>query len=125
MELRDGELLLRPPGPADIDAVASACSDEAMARFIPLIPVPYERSHAESWIDRLPAGLGRERCVPFRHHGGCDRRASRRNRGPAERRVDRILGRACRPRAWSCHASTAPRLRVANGAATLAHDAPR
>ena len=51
MELLDGDLLFgRRVG--RIDAVISACSDEEIVRFIPLIAVPYERSDAEWWIER-------------------------------------------------------------------------
>ena len=52
MELRDDDILLRRPDAADVDAIVAACSDEEIVRYIPLMPVPYERADAEWWIDR-------------------------------------------------------------------------
>jgi RimJ/RimL family protein N-acetyltransferase len=50
MELRDGELLLRPPTDADVPAVVAACQDEALSRFIPGFPRPYREHDARGWI---------------------------------------------------------------------------
>jgi RimJ/RimL family protein N-acetyltransferase len=50
MELRDGELLLRPPTEADVPAVTAACQDEELARFIPGFPSPYREQDARGWI---------------------------------------------------------------------------
>jgi len=65
VELRGGKLLLRPPEPGDVDAIVAACSDDEIARFIPMMPAPYERFDAESWIDRsIRAWRDAEAC-PF------------------------------------------------------------
>ena len=50
MELRDGELLLRPPTDADVPAVVDACQDEELSRFIPGFPKPYRERDARGWI---------------------------------------------------------------------------
>ena len=50
MELRDGELLLRPPTDADVPAVVAACQDEELSRFIPGFPRPYREHDARGWI---------------------------------------------------------------------------
>jgi RimJ/RimL family protein N-acetyltransferase len=52
VELRDDDLLLRPPVADDVDAIAVACSDEEMARFLPILPSPYGHSDAEWWVAR-------------------------------------------------------------------------
>ena len=52
MELRGENIVLRLPSDADVDAIVEACSDGEIVRFIPMMPVPYERSHAEWWIER-------------------------------------------------------------------------
>jgi RimJ/RimL family protein N-acetyltransferase len=65
MELREGDLLLRPPVPADTDAVVEACSDDEMARFIPMMPTPYERSDAEGWIGRCDQVWAAGDACPF------------------------------------------------------------
>ena len=48
--LTDGELLLRPAGPDDVDAVTAACQDPEIPRWT-LVPSPYRREHAVEWID--------------------------------------------------------------------------
>ena len=50
MELRDDELLLRPPTDADVPAVVAACQDEELSRFIPGFPKPYREYDARGWI---------------------------------------------------------------------------
>jgi RimJ/RimL family protein N-acetyltransferase len=50
MELRDDDLLLRPPTVADISAVTDACQDEDLSRFIPHFPSPYREEDARAWI---------------------------------------------------------------------------
>jgi RimJ/RimL family protein N-acetyltransferase len=52
VELRGGDLLLRPPDDGDVEAIVAACSDDEIVRFIPLMPTPYERSDAQWWIER-------------------------------------------------------------------------
>lgn len=48
-DLRDGDLLLSPPMPEDVDAVTAACQDPEVQGWT-TIPVPYERTDAESFI---------------------------------------------------------------------------
>lgn len=50
MEIRVGDLLLRPPGPADLAAVVAACRDPEIPRFIPFIPVPYSKEAGRTWL---------------------------------------------------------------------------
>jgi RimJ/RimL family protein N-acetyltransferase len=49
---------LRPWEPGDVDAVM-ACIDDEILHWIPMIPRPYERSHAEAFITDPPDGIGR------------------------------------------------------------------
>jgi RimJ/RimL family protein N-acetyltransferase len=51
VELKDADLLLRAPTRADVPAIAAACSDEEMARFIPGFPSPYTEDDARAWVD--------------------------------------------------------------------------
>jgi RimJ/RimL family protein N-acetyltransferase len=48
--LADGEVILRIPRTSDAEAVAAACSDPEIARWIP-IPVPYSLDDALGFID--------------------------------------------------------------------------
>lgn len=52
MELRDGELLLRPFGDGDVAAVAAACRDPEIPRWT-TVPTPYTEQHARDWITGL------------------------------------------------------------------------
>ena len=65
MELRDDDILLRRPDAADVDAIVAACSDEEIVRYIPLMPVPYERADAEWWIDRAEQAWADGSACPF------------------------------------------------------------
>ena len=56
MELRDGDLLLRPPAESDASAVTAACQDEELARFIPYFPSPYREADAVDWISSVNKG---------------------------------------------------------------------
>lgn len=47
--LRDGDLVLRPPRPADAVAVTAACQDPEIARWTG-VPSPYSRAHADAYI---------------------------------------------------------------------------
>jgi RimJ/RimL family protein N-acetyltransferase len=49
-ELRAGDLLLRPPLDEDAPAVVAACQDEAISRFLPLMPNPYGEADARTWL---------------------------------------------------------------------------
>lgn len=50
MELRDGDLLLRPWTEDDVDAMVAGCNDPEVARWIPTIPHPYTREDAIAFI---------------------------------------------------------------------------
>jgi RimJ/RimL family protein N-acetyltransferase len=56
VELRDGDLLLRPPCEDDVPAVTDACQDEELARFIPYFPRPYREADALEWISSANKG---------------------------------------------------------------------
>ena len=53
MELRDGELLLRPPAERDIPDVVAACQDPEISRFIPFVPFPYREDDARAWLQAV------------------------------------------------------------------------
>ena len=48
--LRHGGLRLRPFGPADVPAVATACGDPSTRRFLPELPDPYTETDARIWV---------------------------------------------------------------------------
>ena len=50
MEIRVGDLRLRPPRPTDLAAVVAACRDPEIPRFIPFIPVPYTQQAGRTWL---------------------------------------------------------------------------
>ena len=50
MELRDNDVVLRAWRESDAAAVAAACSDPDIARWLPLVPVPYTLADAEAYI---------------------------------------------------------------------------
>jgi RimJ/RimL family protein N-acetyltransferase len=51
VELRvDDELVLRPPTPEDVPAIAAACADEEIVRFLPLVPSPYTEADAAGFV---------------------------------------------------------------------------
>ncbi len=50
MELRDGDLVLRPWAEDDVPALVEACNDPEITRWIPLIPVPYTERDALAWV---------------------------------------------------------------------------
>ncbi|MGW7363919.1 GNAT family N-acetyltransferase [Streptomyces sp. NPDC054841] len=43
-------LRLQPFTPHDADSVRAACQDPDIQRWVPTIPVPYERQHAEEFV---------------------------------------------------------------------------
>lgn len=54
--LRTPRLSLRPPVLDDVDAIAAACQDPAIQRYVP-VPAPYTRDDALSYVeDFCPAG---------------------------------------------------------------------
>lgn len=56
MELRDGELLLRRPVRADVAAIAAACQDPELSRFVPGFPSPYSPADARRWLGFVADG---------------------------------------------------------------------
>ena len=50
MELRDGDLVLRPWTEADINAMVAGCNDADVAWWIPTIPSPYTEADALAFI---------------------------------------------------------------------------
>jgi len=50
MELRDGDLVLRPWTEDDVDAMVAGCNDPDVARWIPTIPHPYTRDDALAFL---------------------------------------------------------------------------
>jgi RimJ/RimL family protein N-acetyltransferase len=50
VELREAELLLRPPTDADVPAIVAACQDPELSRFIPGFPSPYREGDARAWL---------------------------------------------------------------------------
>lgn len=49
--LDDGVVALRPPEPDDVDPIYAICQDPDIARFT-LVPSPYARQDAVSWLER-------------------------------------------------------------------------
>jgi RimJ/RimL family protein N-acetyltransferase len=47
--LRTPRLTLRPPALDDVDAIAAACQDPTIQRYVP-VPVPYTRDDAVSYV---------------------------------------------------------------------------
>ena len=50
MELRDGDLVLRPFTLDDVPAIARACKDPEIQRWIPVIPRPYTEEDARTFV---------------------------------------------------------------------------
>ncbi len=50
MELRDGDLVLRPWTEDDVDAMVAGCNDPEVAYWIPTIPHPYTEEDARAFI---------------------------------------------------------------------------
>jgi RimJ/RimL family protein N-acetyltransferase len=62
MELRADGIVLRPWRLDDAHAVTAACQDPEIARWIPLIPIPYREEHARAFLEdsvrRFESGEG-------------------------------------------------------------------
>jgi RimJ/RimL family protein N-acetyltransferase len=62
MELRADGIVLRPWRLDDAPAVTAACQDPEIARWIPLIPIPYREEHARMFLEdsvrRFESGEG-------------------------------------------------------------------
>jgi RimJ/RimL family protein N-acetyltransferase len=57
VELRDGDLLLREWSFEDVPAIAAACSDPEIPRWIPFVPIPYTERDATQYVEAcLTAG---------------------------------------------------------------------
>jgi RimJ/RimL family protein N-acetyltransferase len=56
LEIRTERLLLRPPRPADEDAVLRACRDPEVLRWTARLPDPYTRADAEAWVRDIAPG---------------------------------------------------------------------
>lgn len=50
MELRDGDLVLRPWTEDDVPALVEACKDPEIPRWIPVIPRPYTEADALAFV---------------------------------------------------------------------------
>ncbi len=50
MELRDGDLVLRPWTEDDVPAIVEGCNDPEIARWIPTIPYPYTEEDARAFL---------------------------------------------------------------------------
>jgi RimJ/RimL family protein N-acetyltransferase len=44
-------LVLRPPDERDVPQIVDGCADPEVARYIPLIPVPYGERDARAWLE--------------------------------------------------------------------------
>lgn len=53
-QLVTGRLALRPISWRDLPALVDGCSDPDVARFIPVIPVPYTEQDAREWLRQAP-----------------------------------------------------------------------
>jgi RimJ/RimL family protein N-acetyltransferase len=55
--LTDGVVTVRPWGePGDAEAIVAACNDRAIAEFLDMIPRPYTRSDAETYLEACRLG---------------------------------------------------------------------
>jgi RimJ/RimL family protein N-acetyltransferase len=55
--LSDGVVTVRPWGePGDVEAIVAACNDRAIAHFLDMIPQPYTRSDAETYLEACRIG---------------------------------------------------------------------
>ena len=70
--LADEAVLLRPPDEDDVPAIAAACADPEIARWIP-VPVPYATADAEAFVEgateRWAAGTAAELAIVERATG--------------------------------------------------------
>jgi RimJ/RimL family protein N-acetyltransferase len=58
MELRDGDILLRPWTLDDIPAIVAACNDAEIQHWIPVIPRPYTEEDARAFVQGEVPGVG-------------------------------------------------------------------
>lgn len=57
--LTTGRLLLRPFAPSDAEEVYAACQDPDIQRWTS-VPSPFERVHADAWVNEISPGSWRE-----------------------------------------------------------------
>jgi RimJ/RimL family protein N-acetyltransferase len=48
--IRTDRVILRPPAERDVAALVAGCSDPEVARYIPVIPAPYDDQDARDWL---------------------------------------------------------------------------
>jgi RimJ/RimL family protein N-acetyltransferase len=60
MELRDGDILLRPWRLDDIPAIVAACNDAEIQHWIPVIPRQYTEEDARAFVLGEVPGVGRQ-----------------------------------------------------------------
>src|SRR5712691_8710664 len=58
MELRDGDILLRPWTLDDVPAIIDACNDPEIQFWIPVIPRPYTEADALAFVQGEAPGVG-------------------------------------------------------------------
>jgi len=58
MELRDGDIVLRPWTLDDVPAIVAACNDAEIQYWIPMIPRPYTEDDARAFVRGEAPGLG-------------------------------------------------------------------
>jgi RimJ/RimL family protein N-acetyltransferase len=58
MELRDGDILLRPWTLDDVPAIVAACNDGEIQHWIPVIPRPYTEADALAFVQGDVPGIG-------------------------------------------------------------------
>jgi RimJ/RimL family protein N-acetyltransferase len=67
--LRTARLELSLPRGADVDAIYEACQDAGIQRYTP-VPFPYERSHAEGFVERVPSDWDAGKNLTWAIHEG-------------------------------------------------------
>lgn len=99
--LAAGEIVLRRWHEADLPAIAAACGDPLIARFLPSIPQPYRAEHAQWWFERQEparlAGDGIELAIARAgastdREGRADRFRVARDDPEAVSSIDEVLG---------------------------------
>jgi len=58
MELRDGDIQLRPWTLDDVPAIVAACNDPEIQHWIPTVPTPYTEEDARAFIQGDVMGIG-------------------------------------------------------------------
>jgi RimJ/RimL family protein N-acetyltransferase len=58
MELRDGDIRLRPWTLDDVPAIVAACNDPDIHHWIPAVPSPYTEADARAFVEGEVPGIG-------------------------------------------------------------------